>query len=613
MKIHNLLLLFLIVSLTSANVVHEKPQVLNSTTALINWTPPGHDFTSFKLELKQFKNSINNFVLSETFDITYNVNSYEIKNLIPGGLYSIQLFTLKNDEVISNCLTQQVVIKPNPPMDLIVTNITTKSASIFYTPPASGVFHHYRIIINPPDNKNKSVFYFSQTNMTFDNLYEGTTYSVTVQTVTIRSAASNKMIIQFKTLSTSPVIRKIDVPIVCAKGSPFNIKFNKSSNSTSFIMSWEPLNLEYDFDHYELVIFKLGFWQRSVINKRVVWWEVRGLNLDVKYYFIFKTINRGIQTLFVDGFVTLFSISALEPPSHLEVQLLDSTTAQAKWNVPNQQEKYSGYQLTLDKYDNCIYKHIKTLQVSRDTNTFIFNDLIPGETYCLKISTLGASEMISAEYISRLFMTTSRSSENIITSYTSERTIAIIISPVISSGKNYWINLYPADEKNQSSFVSTSNKIRFDDLLPGRAYNISVKIYTDNNDNSILYKSTFQTIPLAPQNIKFFINSMTGLASIQWDHPSSSCDFDYYQINLNSRVVIIDKKINFYSWKIDEDYNSFYFDIQTVSGQLKSQSVMKNIYLKNNQFLIKTGEYYFTRKIFKNSTKLVEKKTINYN
>lgn len=301
-------------------------------------------------------------------------------------------------------------------------------------------------------------------------------------------------------------------------------------------------------------------------------------------------------------------ISALEPLLQLEVQLLNSTTAQAKWNVPKQHKNYFGYQLTLEKYDNCITKHIKTLQVSIDINTVIFNDLIPGETYCLKMFTLGTEDMMSSEYISRLFMTTSGSSENIITSYTSETTIAIIIYPVISSGKNYWINIYPADEKNHSSFVSTSNKIRFDDLRPGRMYNVSVKIYTDNNENSILYKSSFQTIPIAPQNIKFFIESMTGIATIHWDYPSVSCDFDYYQINLNSRVVVIDKQINFYSWKIDEDYNNYLFNfaIQTVSGQLKSQSsVMKNI-----QF--PTGEYYFTRKTFKNSTKWVEK-TITYN
>lgn len=282
--------------------------MLNSTTALINWTPlSGYYYTGFKLELKQYDRRINNFALIETFNISNNINSYEIKNFIPGGLYSIQLFTLNNDEIISNCLTQQVIIKPNPPMNLIVTNITTTSVSIFYTPPSTGVFHHYQIIIDPPNNKNKSVFYLSKTNITLENLYEATTYSVTVQTVSIRSVTSNKMFIQFKTLPASPGIRNVNVPIVRTKISPFNIKFSKSTDSTSFNMSWDPLNLEYSFDYYELVIGKPGFWQKSVIKNHVDWWEVRDLTLDAKYYFIFKTINQGTMTLFIDGFVTLFS------------------------------------------------------------------------------------------------------------------------------------------------------------------------------------------------------------------------------------------------------------------------------------------------------------------
>lgn len=127
-------------------------EVISGKAAQIEFQPPENGKVSGYRLLVSPLSELDE-TLNQQFNISANAEQYTIRDLVPGGHYEIQLYSILNGKLSTEFLATNFTTKPNVPGRFIVwyRNETTL-LTLLQPPYPSGIFDHYKVRIEPGDS-----------------------------------------------------------------------------------------------------------------------------------------------------------------------------------------------------------------------------------------------------------------------------------------------------------------------------------------------------------------------------------------------------------------------------------------------------------------------------
>lgn len=236
----------------------------------------------------------------------------------------------------------------------------------------------------------------------------------------------------------------------------------------------------------------------------------------------------------------------------------------------------------------------RTSVISADAIPYTLRDLTPGATYSLQLFTvLEAKESVA--YTSRNFTTKPNTPGKFIVWFRNETTLLVLWQPPYPAGiyTHYKVSIEPPDAIESVFYVEKEGEppgpaqAAFKDLVPGRAYNISVQTVSED-ETSAPTTAQYRTVPLRPLNVTFDRSSITSSSfRVFWSPPNGSSEFDKYQVSLGSNRRFPPVTRNRYEedstmWEFNdlEAGKSYQVVVKTVSGKVTSWPASGDITLK---------------------------------
>lgn len=255
--------------------------------------------------------------------------------------------------------------------------------------------------------------------------------------------------------------------------------------------------------------------------------------------------------------------TAPDPPSNLTVLVRNGKTAVVYWSPPAQ-GNYSGFRMRVQSFNDLANppSTTRTSVISSDAIPYTLRDLTPGATYSLQLFTvLEAKESVA--YTSRNFTTKPNTPGKFIVWFRNETTLLVLWQPPYPAGiyTHYKVSIEPPDAVESVFYVEKEGEppgpaqAAFKDLVPGRAYNISVQTVSED-ETSAPTTAQYRTVPLRPLNVTFDRSSVTSSSfRVFWSPPNGSSEFDKYQVSLgnNRRVPTVTRN------RYEEDSTSWEF------------------------------------------------------
>ncbi|XP_044592412.1 tyrosine-protein phosphatase 10D isoform X1 [Cotesia glomerata] len=287
--------------------------------------------------------------------------------------------------------------------------------------------------------------------------------------------------------------------------------------------------------------------------------------------------------------------TAPDPPSNLTVLVRNGKTAVVYWSPPAE-GNYSGFRMRVQSFNDLANppSTTRTSVISSDAIPYTLRDLTPGATYSLQLFTvLEAKESVA--YTSKNFTTKPNTPGKFIVWFRNETTLLVLWQPPYPAGiyTHYKVSIEPPDAVESVFYVEKEGEppgpaqAAFKDLVPGRAYNISVQTVSED-ETSAPTTAQYRTVPLRPLNVTFDRSSVTSSSfRVFWSPPNGSSEFDKYQVSLgnNRRVPTVTRN------RYEEDSTSWEFHdleagktyqvvVKTVSGKVTSWPASGDITLK---------------------------------
>ncbi|KAK0159849.1 hypothetical protein PV327_010916 [Microctonus hyperodae] len=295
-----------------------------------------------------------------------------------------------------------------------------------------------------------------------------------------------------------------------------------------------------------------------------------------------------------DGALTSIT-TAPDPPSNLTIAVRNGKTAIVHW-APPAQGNYSGFRLRVQSFNDIISPPLttRTSVISADAIPYTLRDLTPGATYSLQLFTvLDAKESVA--YTSRNFTTKPNTPGKFIVWFRNETTLLVLWQPPYPAGiyTHYKVSIDPPDAIESVFYVEKEGEppgpaqAAFKDLVPGRAYNISVQTVSED-ETSAPTTAQYRTVPLKPLNVTFDKLSITSNSfRVYWNPPNGTSEFDKYQVSLggNRRITPItrnrnEENSNMWEFRDLEPGKTYQVVVKTVSGKVTSWPASGEITLK---------------------------------
>ena len=149
----------------------------------------------------------------------------------------------------------------------------------------------------------------------------------------------------------------------------------------------------------------------------------------------------------------------------------------------------------------------------------------------------------STAYISTNFTTKPNTPGRFIVWFRNETTLLVLWQPPYPAGyyTDYKVSINPEDASLSETFVPKEGEppgpaqAAFNDLVPGRAYNISVETVSEGQISDPT-TAQYRTVPLRPHNVTFNTNTIgTDSFSVRWSGPQGISEFDRYQVAIGIR------------------------------------------------------------------------------
>ncbi|GFY75034.1 tyrosine-protein phosphatase 10D [Trichonephila inaurata madagascariensis] len=228
-----------------------------------------------------------------------------------------------------------------------------------------------------------------------------------------------------------------------------------------------------------------------------------------------------------------------DPPSNLSVDVQTGKIVDVVWDPPIM-GGYSGYKLAILSSEDDLSP--RSFDLAEDSLSFTLQDLTPGASYEVQLSTL-YQEKESSVFISSNFTTKPNTPGRFIVWFRNETTLLVLWQPPYPSGifDEYRVSISPEDAVQSVLFVEKEGEppgpaqAAFYGLVPGRAYNISVQTVS-HSQISEPTEAQYRTVPLPPTNVTYSKSTLASYSfDATWSLPKSLSEFDRYQVALGIR------------------------------------------------------------------------------
>ncbi|XP_034944437.1 tyrosine-protein phosphatase 10D isoform X2 [Chelonus insularis] len=287
--------------------------------------------------------------------------------------------------------------------------------------------------------------------------------------------------------------------------------------------------------------------------------------------------------------------TAPDPPSNLTILVRNGKTAIVYWAPPSQ-GNYTSFRIRVQSFNDASNppSTTRTSVIQPDNIPYTLRDLIPGATYSLQLFTvLDAKESVA--YTSRNFTTKPNTPGKFIVWFRNETTLLVLWQPPYPAGiyTHYKVSIEPPDAIESVFYVEKEGEppgpaqAAFKDLVPGRAYNISVQTVSED-ETSAPTTAQYRTVPLRPLNVTFDKASITSSSfRVYWSPPNGTSEFDKYQVSLGSNRRFspvtrnrYEENSNIWKFKDLEAGKTYQVVVKTVSGKVTSWPASGDITLK---------------------------------
>lgn len=281
-------------------------------------------------------------------------------------------------------------------------------------------------------------------------------------------------------------------------------------------------------------------------------------------------------------FICILLLNVIKANSEMYLDLPNLTV----FNITNETAEISWATMNFDnvyfviKIQNT--NDIKPIEhiIESKKNYYKFTNLIPGGNY--KIDICIAEKKINeiCYHSPRYFCTIPNTPSGFQNISSSARTITVSWFP--SSGLLEYYKVEIGDNDNKYMEKTNRPTMTFINLVPGRAYNITV--YSDSGYRlSDPITIEYRTKPLPPSNVGVDQSSITPTSfRIVWSRPAETSDFNNYQIILNrqssqdnfEQIIIVNKDVDSWEFKnLEPSKFGYQVTLKTVSGDVSSKPV----------------------------------------
>nr|XP_045582718.1 tyrosine-protein phosphatase 10D-like isoform X1 [Procambarus clarkii] len=275
------------------------------------------------------------------------------------------------------------------------------------------------------------------------------------------------------------------------------------------------------------------------------------------------------------------------PPSNLTIQVRSGKSALVSWDPPII-GGYSTFKLKVIPLSEPQNSN-KNVFISEAQLPFNLRELTPGASYELQLYTVYENKE-SAAYISSNFTTRPNAPGRFIVWYRNETTMLVLWQPPYPAGiySHYRVSIEPSDAAESVLKVPKVGEppgpaqAAFLDLVPGRAYNITVETVSQEQI-SVPTTAQYRTIPLSPRNITFDAKTLTSNSfTVRWEAPKGKGEFDRYQLSLGvkkqSPLIINAEEPREATFDTNlEPGRTYTVLIKTVSGNVASWPTTGNV------------------------------------
>ena len=231
-------------------------------------------------------------------------------------------------------------------------------------------------------------------------------------------------------------------------------------------------------------------------------------------------------------------ITAPDPPLSLNIDVKSSKNAVVSWQPPRLGQ-HSAFKL---KVIPLTERNIAIRNFEIQGTRSSIKDLTAGATYEIQLFTVYQNRESQA-YISTNITTKPNTPGRFIVWFRNETTLLVLWQPPYPAGyyTDYKVSINPEDASLSETFVPKEGEppgpaqAAFNDLVPGRAYNISVETVSEGQISEPT-TAQYRTVPLRPHNVTFNTNTIgTDSFSVRWSGPQGISEFDRYQVAIGIR------------------------------------------------------------------------------
>ncbi|XP_057285376.1 phosphatidylinositol phosphatase PTPRQ isoform X1 [Pezoporus wallicus] len=294
-------------------------KMVNTSSATLMWNPTETNFTSYKASL-----SNNTFI--KKFRIPGALTDFSVTDLTAGGIYNFTLQRLRGN-IEGASASIEIVTEPAEPVGLKFFNVSSYSFSLYWRLPYGHVDRFHVALI--PDHGSVVILDLGvrEYQADFSNTVPGTTYSVTVSTVS-------------SSLYSSPASRTLTTNVT--NPGPPVLLAGERVGSAGILLSWNtPLHpngriLSYIVKYKEVCPWMQTAYTQVTTKPDSLEVLLTSLNPGTTYEIMVAAENSAGVGVFSDPFLFQTAESAPGKVVNLTVEALNYSAVNLIWFLPRQ-------------------------------------------------------------------------------------------------------------------------------------------------------------------------------------------------------------------------------------------------------------------------------------
>lgn len=424
---------------------------------LLDWTPNNQSIQdSYVIKYHE----VEAFNSDGTIQVVQNKTSAHLFNLLAGRNFSITVFAVSH-QVLSEPTVVYGTTRPATPIvesKQVAPIVSERALNVSWRWDVTSKQDSYKINLSRNDTRQRKEFVTKENFYVLENLYPGATYNINV------SAISYNLISEPYSYYQTIYPR-----------SPENVQIVRATNST-ISLSWiQPLNSL--VDHYS-VKFKTidSLYWREINGINSTFTDIRDLEAGERYLIKVTSVSNKVESINPREIEQTMYPNAIYEIKHI----LDSYNLTFQWSMPIGRVDY--YIIVYNTVREPTVQQSKQVPVNNTRTgqliTAVIDHLIPGELYSFMF--YAVSYNLRSEGIGMQLRTLPviNSVISVVIDEHATKTLGIKYTPtpakqVIFDRYRFQISepSAPIQEKMQND---TSRLVLYDNLVPGKLYNISI-------------------------------------------------------------------------------------------------------------------------------------------